>query len=129
MDISAALDAFCAAIDPAAAKPIEDDVRLAIAIASFRVRPAQGEPFRHAQFGAIPTTPVGPMFMRLDEALEAASPPIAGLLEAMDDLARTYVAEADAQEAVDAHGNSAQYLYAAGRLDVAFEKILGLLGI
>lgn len=116
------------ALDAAAAlgergQPVRSELERADALAHFRARPEEGEPFRHASFGRVPAMPEGPMFPAL---VPLASGPLRRMVEALEALQRQLVFEADCAEHTDALNNCRQYLHAAGRLDRAAEALLAL---
>ena len=91
--------------------PVRADLEHALAIATFDADGAgEGDPLHEAHFGQIPEIPEGPMFPGL---------PAGPLTEAMDELQRALIWEADNAEFLDADLNSAVYLRAAGHLDRA----------
>jgi hypothetical protein len=91
--------------------PVRADIEHAVAIATFDADGAgDREPLHEVQFGQVPQVPEGPMFPGL------ASGP---LTEALDELQRALIWEADNAEFLDANLNSAVYLRAAGHLDRA----------
>ncbi|WP_037503411.1 hypothetical protein [Solirubrobacter soli] len=91
--------------------PARSDLEHAVAIATFDADGAgDGGPLHDAHFGQVPQVPVGPMFPGL---------PAGPLTEAMDELQRALIWEADNAEFLDANLNSSVYLRAAGHLDRA----------
>jgi hypothetical protein len=91
--------------------PARADIEHAVAIATFDADGAgDGDPLHVAHFGQVPQVPEGPMFPGL---------PAGALTEAMDELQRALIWEADNAEFLDANLNSAAYLRAAGHLDRA----------
>jgi hypothetical protein len=90
---------------------IRSDIEHAVAIATFDADGAgDGGPLHDAHFGQVPQVPEGAMFPGL---------PSGPLTEAMDELQRALIWEADNAEFLDANLNSAVYLRAAGHLDRA----------
>jgi hypothetical protein len=88
---------------------VRADLEHAVAIANFDADGAgDGGPLHEAHFGQVPVVPEGPMFPGL-----TADP----LTDAMDELQRALIWEADNAEFTDADLNSAVYLRAAGHLD------------
>jgi hypothetical protein len=91
--------------------PVRADLEHAVAIATFDADGAgDGGPLHEAHFGQLPQIPEGPMFPGL---------PAGPLTEAMDELQRALICEADNAEFLDADLNSSVYLRAAGHLDRA----------
>ena len=91
--------------------PVRSDLEHAVAIATFDADGAgDGGPLHEAHFGQVPQVPEGPMFPGL---------PSGPVTEAMDELQRALIWEADNAEFLDANLNSSVYLRAAGHLDRA----------
>ena len=91
--------------------PVRADLEHAVAIATFDADGAGDRgPLHEAHFGQVPQVPEGPMFPGL---------PSDQLTQAMDELQRALIWEADNAEFLDANLNSSVYLRAAGHLDRA----------
>ena len=90
-----------------------------------------GGPFRNEPFGATPRMPAEPLwpalapaFARLATEIDDPSRgPLARLVEALTELQRQLLFEADCAESTDALNNSRQYLQAAGYLDLAAAEL------
>lgn len=82
---------------------------------SFATHGERGEPFFNADFGSVPTMPVGPLMPGL-AAARGLDPYLDHLVDGLEALLAQIVFMADCQEAVDAHNNCRQYLYAAGAI-------------
>jgi hypothetical protein len=95
--------------------PVRADLEHAVAIATFDADGAgEGGPLHEAHFGRVPEVPEGPMFPGL---------PDDPLTEAMDELQRALIWEADNAGFLDADLNSSVYLRAAGHLDRAAANV------
>jgi hypothetical protein len=110
-DLAAAVQRMQLALIDVPGGAVRADLEHAVAIASFDADGAgDGGPLHEAHFGQVPEVPEGPMFPGL-----TAGP----LMDAMDELQRALIWEADNAEFTDANLNSAVYLRAAGHLDRA----------
>src|SRR4051794_24208236 len=95
--------------------PVRADLEHAVAIATFDAEGAgDGGPLHAAHFGQVPHVPEGPMFPGL---------PDGPLTEAMDELQRALIWEADNAAFLDADLNRSVYLRAAGHLDRAAASV------
>ena len=112
---AARVEAELAAVDDA---ELRAAVERALALASFEAHAEQDEPFHHASFGGgAPAWPQGPLLPVLD-----GSP----LMAALEELQQALVFNADCCEFTDSNLNAAQYLYAAGYIDRAAERLVAL---
>jgi len=113
-----------------AARPyatVAPHVEHAVALARFQARDPAGGPFRHEPLSpAVPQRPTGPMFPALAAIRGDAG--LDPLLDALEALQTELVWAADCAEFTDANLNAAQFLRAAGHLDLAAQAALALAG-
>lgn len=99
-------------------------IERALALARFEVPDERDGPFYDVDFGSTPQEPQAPIFPAFVAAWTTVGAHVAALMESLEALQRTLVWEADCAGFTDARNTSIQYLRAAGRIEIAAEKLL-----
>ena len=113
-DLATALHRLQIALVELPSGPVRSDLQQAIAIARFDAEGAGDGPALEVSFGQFPSVPEGPLFPGLQTG---------PLTDAITELQRALIWEADNADFTDANLNSAVYLRAAGHLHRAAARL------